>query len=400
MEAEQTPDKASTAAAVAQSAALIPPNPNLPSLATALAACIAQPLRAHCVARLAHRDGAHGVNALAVVEGVGLVSGGEQFVCSWALGADRGLRSTVGRALQIAALPGGRFAAVGDDPSLGETRVFAGNSLYKLLEVWDAGAGGGGQRLHQLRGHTFGGLCVAALPGGLFASGGLDNLVHIWSAATGARVATLEGHGGAVHALTALPDGRLASGGGILDNAIRVWSVATRACTQVLEHPAVLSVRALAALHCGRLAASGSLLTHSIHIWSLAGGGVVEAELTGHTGHVESLEVLPSGLLASGGDDKTVRVWDVGARACAAVLEGHGGPVCALAALPGGRLASGARGDPLVRVWALAAPGSPEDAAAEAAAARGVEGVAPGPPSPPPPAPPVAELAHGGAGSD
>ena len=47
-----------------------------------------------------------------------------------------------------------------------------------------------------------------------------------------------------------------------------------------------------------------------------------------------------------------------------------------LAALPDGRLASGS--DPLIRVWTLSAPGSPEDAAAATAEARRVK-VAPAP---------------------
>ena len=67
-----------------------------------------------------------------------------------------------------------------------------------------------------------------------------------------------------------------------------------------------------------------------------------------------------------------MRVWDVGARACVAVLEGHGGGVYALAALPDGRLASGSEFDPLIRVWTLTAPDTPQAAAAAAAEARGV----------------------------
>ena len=79
-----------------------------------------------------------------------------------------------------------------------------------------------------------------------------------------------------------------------------------------------------------------------------------------------SLAALPNGLLANGGFDKTVRVWDVGARA---VLQEHVWAVTALAALPDGRLAIGSYSDSEIRVWALTAPGSPEDAAVAAAAA-------------------------------
>jgi hypothetical protein len=70
-----------------------------------------------------------------------------------------------------------------------------------------------------------------------------------------------------------------------------------------------------------------------------------------------------------------VRVWDVGARDCVALVESSG-PVWALAAMPDGGLAiSGSwvypRAESLIRVWALTAPGSPEDAAAAAEAERG-----------------------------
>jgi hypothetical protein len=304
------------------------------------------PLKARCVAKLAHKSGVlSGVNALAVVAELGLVSGNEEFICAWAQGADRGLKSIVGSAWRIAALPGGRFATTGSS----------------IVEVWDAGTM---RLLQNLCDHTRGDNCVAALPGfddgRLLASGRRDKTVRIWNATAGALVATLEGHTGEVNALAALPDGRLASGSN--DATVRLWNVATRVCTQVLQR--LGQVYALAVLDGSRLASGGQ--DDRINIWSLA-DGVEEAVLEGHT--VFSLAALSNGLLASGGNDCTVRVWDVGARACVAVLEGHRGHVGALAALPDGRLASGSRGDPLIHVWALTAPGSPEDAAAAAAAA-------------------------------
>jgi WD40 repeat protein len=303
------------------------------------------PLRGHCVATLHHGD--RGVHALTLAEGLGLVSSGLGHIRVWKKDASRGLKSCGGRfAPAFAALPGGRFATPGG---------------RWLVEVWDAGSG---QSLHKLRGHADAVGCVAALPGGLLASGSYDHMVRIWSAATGAHVATLEGHKSGMNALAALPSGRLASGSD--DNTVRLWSVATRACTQVLQHPH--RVLALAVLDGGRLASGCA--DSRIHIWALA-GGVEEAVLEGHANSVCSLAALPSGLLASGSYDTTVRVWDVGARACVAVLEGHEREVLALAALPDGRLASGAHGDPLIRVWALAAPGTPEDAAAAAEAERG-----------------------------
>ncbi len=290
--------------------------------------------------------------ALAVVEGVGLVSGGTAHIRAWAQGADRGLTSITGAAKGIAALPGRRFATAG--------------GTSNLVAVWDAGSG---KHLHQLRGHTGDVSCVAALPGGLLASGSADKTVRIWNVTAGALVETLEGHTFTVSALAVLPDGRLASGSG--DKTIRLWNVATCACIQVLPHPSW--VNALAVLDGGRLASGCG--DNRVYIWSLA-DGVQEAVLEGHTNAVYSLAPLLNGLFASGSVDETVRVWDVGARACVAVLDGHGGAVRALAALPDGRLASGSFNDHFVRLWALTAPDTPEDAAAVAQACMEV---APGP---------------------
>ena len=215
---------------------------------------------------------------------------------------------------------------------------------------------------------------MAALPGGLLASGGKDKTVRLWVAATGAPVATLEGHGKMVTALAALPEGRLASGSD--DATIRLWSVAARACTQVLQLPS--GVKALAVLDGGRLASG--CRDSKIHVWAPSGDTFVEEPpLEGHTQDVVSLAALPRGLLASGSVDRTARVWDVGSRTCVVVLGEHGGEVSALAALPDGRLASGSLDDPFVRVWALTAPDSPEDAAAAMQASGPAKAVKPGP---------------------
>ena len=60
------------------------------------------------------------------------------------------------------------------------------------------------------------------------------------------------------------------------------------------------------------------------------------------------LAVLPDGCLASGSDDKTVRLWRDGQ--CTATLTGHTDDVNCLAVLPDGTLASGSA-DKTVRLW-------------------------------------------------
>jgi WD40 repeat protein len=60
----------------------------------------------------------------------------------------------------------------------------------------------------------------------------------------------------------------------------------------------------------GRLLASGSD-DKTIKLWEVASGSLVRT-LSGHTNDVRSVAFSPDGrLLASGSDDKTIKLWDI-----------------------------------------------------------------------------------------
>ena len=63
--------------------------------------------------------------------------------------------------------------------------------------------------------------------------------------------------------------------------------------------------------------------------------------LSGHSKSVFSLTVLPNGLLASGSDDNTIKIWDTDKGICVKTLSGHSKTVYNLTVLPNGLLASG-----------------------------------------------------------
>ena len=78
--------------------------------------------------------------------------------------------------------------------------------------------------------------------------------------------------------------------------------------------------------------------------------------LTGHTGYVWTLAFSPdSAFLATGGKDKTVRLWDVAAGTPhGAPLTGHGGHVSSVAFSPDGKVLATGSWDESVRLWDVA----------------------------------------------
>jgi len=109
-------------------------------------------------------------------------------------------------------------------------------------------------------------------------------------------------------------------------------------------------VAAVAVSPDGRWLASGSD-DRTVRICDTA-SGQQRAVLAGHTSRMTVVAISPDGTwLASGSDDRTVRIWDAASWQQRAVLSGHTGGVTVVAASPDGRwLASGST-DGTVRVW-------------------------------------------------
>jgi len=146
------------------------------------------------------------------------------------------------------------------------------------------------------------------------ASGGNDNQLLIWSAASssGGPSLRLPQHQAAVKAISWSPHqhGLLASGGGTADRCIRFWNTTTNTPLQCVDTGSQVCNLAWSK-NVNEIVSTHGYSQNQIVVWRYPTMSKL-ATLTGHTLRVLYLAVSPDGqTIVTGAGDETLRFWNV-----------------------------------------------------------------------------------------
>jgi WD40 repeat protein/tRNA A-37 threonylcarbamoyl transferase component Bud32 len=250
----------------------------------------------------------------------------------------RTLRGHQGEVMDVVFSPDGRVLASGGGPGVRRGQV----------RLWDPDSGKVLGVHHGLPGRV---LAVALSRQGRLAAASGDGLVHVWDPRASSEPVVFRADLHVVYGIAFSPDGhRLASAGG--DGRVRLWhpdggQEALRLPGPPLAEGTAFSPDGKSVACWGRSPGQdGEAL-----LWRLE-TGALQARLQGHRGQVRALAFSADGKqVATGGEDRTVRLYDLARPQQARVLAGHSGRVLAVAFAPKkGLLASAGEGE-TIHLW-------------------------------------------------
>jgi WD40 repeat protein len=230
--------------------------------------------------------------------------------------------------------------------------------------VWDMGQGKEVSRF-KVSSTLAKGLYLSA-NGAWLATGISDNAVGVWDVATGNPLTTIESKGLSAELVVPVNESRLLVAG---DSYVRAWALPDKLPEQAASVPAVEfkvgeilklhpapgrhSADALCFLPDGKRAIVSS--AKRLFVYDLADGRSLGVEeMLGSTGEANALDAAEDGrTIASGGADKTVRIWDRTSAKQTAMLAGHLHDIQSVAISSDGKLALSAAkyGDHQVWLW-------------------------------------------------
>jgi len=200
-------------------------------------------------------------------------------------------------------------------------RLLAAGTTANTVQLWDV------MRRRPVTTSSFSGPASNQMTGVVFSrdskiliAGSTDGTIRLWDVATGAPYAppngltgVLDGHGGAIWAITLSPNGAIIAAAS-RDHTIRLWDVARQQPLGAPLRGHTAFVDSVAFNRDGTTLASGSL-DGTVRLWDIRRHRPLGAPLVSHAGEVAGVVFSRDGeTLASATTGGSIALWDVGHR--------------------------------------------------------------------------------------
>mgnify|MGYP000114241842 CR=1 FL=1 len=244
-----------------------------------------------------------------------------------------------------------------------EDAVFSPHGKYILsggsdgkVRYWNSLTG---QLIHSLSGHAKVVNTVAFSPDGKWLlSGSNDYMAKVWNAKTGKLQYNLEGHGNLISDVAFAPNGQIILTAGY-DYAARLWDLQSgkglhelKGFTSVVNGVAFSrnyqSNRHSITTERAYLATAGD--DRTVKVWDISNGQIRQS-LSGHREAVTALSTAPNGHLASASRDETAKLWDPFSGELVHTLQGHTDGLTSIAFSPNGQQLLSSSYDKTARLW-------------------------------------------------
>ena len=234
--------------------------------------------------------------------------------------------------------------------------TIASGSMDGSIKLWDANIG---KCLNTLKDHTGKVSSVAFSPNSsTIASGSSDRTVKLWDINTGKCLTTLSGHSDEVRSVAFSAGGEILASGSY-DSTVKLWNIRTMQCVKTLQNSTSGRIDALAfrstptdSVDRGSqsLIASGGI-NCSVSLWDASTGERLKT-LQGYISSIWSIAFSPDGYtLCSGGGDRSIKLWDISTGKCYKTLSGHKGFVCYVSFACSGQAILSSGEDCSERLW-------------------------------------------------